>query len=181
VVLVRLGRTADARAEIFAAAAAAVPSFDAFAFDAAESGPFAPRPSAHVIEEVAMTLARCGFLGDMLAELTRVEPARQAEARAQLADSLVEATYLDPHLREIGLSSLLERTVGPVHDAIACLLDQVRVLEGLGNVEEILAGAFARTSTMEDPRTAGLYDRQLVDALIERIRAMPHEPRAKTH
>jgi hypothetical protein len=178
VVLVRLGRTADARAELAAAAAAAVPTFEAFQFDASRSGTSAPRPSAHVVEEIAMTFARCGFLADMLAELARVEPARQAEARAQLADSLVEATYLDPHLREIGLSFLLEPTEGPVRDAIACLLDQVRVLEGLGEVEEILARAFARTSAMEDRRTAGLYERQLVDALIERIRAMPHEPRA---
>lgn len=122
-----------------------------------------------------MTMARCGFLGDILAELARVEPSRQGEARAQLADSLVEATYLDPHLREIGLSSLLDRADGPVRDAIACLLDQVRVLEGLGDVDEILSRAFARTAALEDRRTGAIYDRQLVDALIERIRAMPHE------
>jgi hypothetical protein len=152
VALVRLGRTAEARAEIAAAAAATAPSF-------------------RDVEELAMTMARCGFLADMLEELERVDPSRQAETRAQLADRLVQATYLDPHLREIGLSSLLEGTDGPVRHTIACLLDQVRVLEGLGDVEEILAGAFARTAALEDRRTAAIFDRQLVDALIERIRS----------
>jgi hypothetical protein len=122
-----------------------------------------------------MTMARCGFLGDMLTELERVDAARQGEARAQLADGLVEATYLDPHLREIGLSSLLEGTEGPVRETIACLLDQVRVLEGLSDVEATLARAFARTATLEDRRAAAIFDRQLVDALIERIRSAPQE------
>jgi hypothetical protein len=152
VTLVRLGRTADARAEIAAAAAVTAPTF-------------------HDVEELAMTMARCGFLADMLAELARLDPARQGEARAQLADRLVEATYLDPHLREVGLCSLLEGTEGPVHYTIACLLDQVRVLEGPGDVEEILTRAFARTAALEDRRTASIFDRQLIDALIERIRA----------
>jgi hypothetical protein len=111
----------------------------------------------------------------MLVELRRIDAARQAEVRAQLADSLVEATHLDPHLREIGLSSLLEGTVGPVRDTIACLLDQVRVLEGLGDVAEILSSAFARTAALEDRRTAAIIERQLVDALIERIRSTPQE------
>ncbi len=154
VALVRLGRTADARAEI--AAAAAVTD-----------------PSSRAEEDLAMTMARCGFLGDMLAELPRMPAAWQHEARAQLADSLVEATYLDPHLREIGLVSLLEGTAGPVHDTIACLLDQVRVLEGLGDIEETLARAFARTAAISDRRAAAIFDRQLVDALIERIRCAP--------
>jgi hypothetical protein len=152
VALVRLGRTADARAEIAAAAAATAPSF-------------------RDVEELAMTMARCGFLADMLEELERVDSTRQAETRAQLADRLVQATYLDPHLREIGLSSLLQGTDGPVRHTIACLLDQVRVLEGLGDVEEILAAAFGRTAAIEDRRTAAIFDRQLVDALIERIRS----------
>jgi tetratricopeptide (TPR) repeat protein len=156
VVMVRLGRTADARAEIAAAAAATAPTF-------------------HAIEELAMTMARCGFLGDMLTELDRVDAARQGEARAQLADGLVEATYLDPHLREIGLSSLLEGTEGPVRETIACLLDQVRVLEGLGDVEATLARAFARSATLEDRRAAAIFDRQIIDALIERIRCAPQE------
>jgi hypothetical protein len=154
VTLVRLGRTADARAEIAAAAAVTAPTF-------------------HEVEELAMTMARCGFLADMLSELARIDPSRQGEARAQLADRLVEATYLDPHLREIGLSALLEGTEGPVRHTIACLLDQVRVLEGLGDVEVILARAFASTAALEDRRTASIFDRQLVDALIERIRAAP--------
>lgn len=154
IVLVRLGRTADARAEIAAAAATTGPFF-------------------HAIEELAMTMARCGFLGDMLAELERVDAARQGEARAQLADGLAEASYLDPYLREIGLSSLLEGTEGTVRETIACLLDQVRVLEGLGDVEATLARAFARTATLEDRRAAAIFDRRLVDALIERIRRAP--------
>jgi hypothetical protein len=172
ITLVRLGRTADARAEIAAASAAFVPSFDAFD-DAASN----PRPAQHALEELTMTMARCGFLGDMLAELARVDAPRQGEVRAQLADSLVEATYLDPHLREIGLSSLLEGTTGPVRETIACLLDQVRVLEGLGDVDEILSRAFARTTALEDGRTAAIFERQLVDALIERIRSTPQESR----
>jgi hypothetical protein len=154
--LVRLGRTADARAEIAAAAAVTLPGSPA-------------------VEELAMAMARCGFLGDMLAELERVDPTRQADARARLADSLVEATYLDPHLREIGLSSLLEGTTGPVRDTIACLLDQVRVLEALGDVEEIIARAFARTATHEDRRTAAIFEGQLVSALVERIRCAPRQ------
>jgi tetratricopeptide (TPR) repeat protein len=156
VVMVRLGRTADARAEIAAAAAATASTF-------------------YAIEELAMTMARCGFLGDMLSELDRIDATRHGEARTQLADGLVEATYLDPHLREIGLSSLLEGTEGPVRETIACLLDQVRVLEGLGDVEAILARAFARTAILGDRRAAAIFDRQLVDALIERIRCAPQE------
>jgi hypothetical protein len=159
VALVRLGRTADARAEIAGAAAATAPSF-------------------RDVEELAMTMARCGFLADMLAELERVDPSRQAETRAQLADRLVQSTYLDPHLREIGLSSLLEGTEGPVRHTIACLLDQVRVLEGLGEVGDVLARAFARTAALEDRRTAAIFDRQLVDAVIERIRAAAGEASA---
>jgi hypothetical protein len=173
VTLVRLGRTADARAELAAASAATIPSFDAFD-DAASN----PRPPQHALEELTMTMARCGFLADMLAELTRVDASRQAEVRAQLADSLVEATYLDPHLREIGLSSVLEGAVGPVRDTIACLLDQVRVLEGLCDVEEILSHAFDRTASLADARTAVIFERQLVDALIERIRSTPQESKS---
>jgi hypothetical protein len=155
VTLVRLGRTPEARAEIAAASSVSEPTLDD-------------------VEEIATTLARCGFLGDMLAEIGRIDPSRQDEPRARVADRLVEATYLDPHLREVGLSSLLEGTEGSVRHTIACLLDQVRVLEGLGDVEEIVAQGFARTARLEDRRTAGIFDRQLVDALIERIRSAPH-------
>jgi hypothetical protein len=161
VTLVRLGRTADARAEIAAAAAAT-------------------GGSAHEIEELACTMARCGFLSDMIGELMRVDGARQGEARAQLADVLVEATYLDPYLREIGLSTLLSGTTGPVRETIACLLEQVRVLEGLGDADEILARAFGHNATIEDRRSAGIFDRQLVDALIERIRSTPQETATAT-
>jgi hypothetical protein len=122
-----------------------------------------------------MAMARCGFLSDMLGELMRVDAARQGEARAQLADVLVEANYLDPYLREIGLSSLLTGTTGSVRETIACLLDQVRVLEGLGNAEEILARAFAHNASLDDQRSAGIFGRQLVDALIERIRSTPKD------
>ncbi len=169
--LVRLGRTADARAEIAAAAAASVPTFHLFN----EGGAAYQRHPPQALQDLAMAMARCGFLGDMLAELLRVDPTRQSDARAQLADCLVEATYLDPHLREIGLAALVEATTGPVHDTIACLLDQVRVLEGLGDIEEVLAKAFARTATLDDRRAAAIFDRQLVDALIERIRSAPQE------
>jgi hypothetical protein len=156
VALVRMGRTADALGELAAAAASIDPALQ-------------PAP------ELARAMARCGFLGDMLAELERVGPAQQADARAQLADSLVEATYLDPHLREIGLAALLEETVGTTREAIACLLDQVRVLEGLGDAEAILGRAFARTASLKDQRAAVIFDLQMVGALIERIRCLPHD------
>jgi hypothetical protein len=156
VTLVRLGRTADARAEISGAAAAS-------------------QLTLPHVEELAMCMARCGFLADMLYELDRIDVTLQGDTRAQLADCLVEATYLDPHLREIGLSSLLEGTIGHVRETIACLLDQVRVLEGLGDVEQTLANAFARNAALEERRTAAIFDEQLVDALIERIRSAPQE------
>jgi hypothetical protein len=150
VALVRLGRTADARAELAAAAAS---TGDAW----------------HAIEQLTMAMARCGFLADMLAELMRLDGAQRPATLAQLADTLVEADHLDPHLRDVGLTSLLDRAEGPVRDTIACLLDQLRLLEGIGDPDAILEKAFARTAALENREAAAIFEQQLVGALIERI------------
>jgi hypothetical protein len=156
VALVRLGRTTDAQNEL--ALAATTTGSDSW----------------HGIEELARAGARSGFLADMLGALAHVHPSRQSKARAQLADCLVESTYIDPHLREIGLNSLLDGADEPARWTISCLLAQLRLLEGLGSPVDIVRAAFEQSQAIADPASRAIFRQQVVFALIERIRNVAH-------
>jgi hypothetical protein len=152
VTLVKLGRTADAREQLFAAS---------------EKGDADTWPA---IEELAQTCARCGFIADLIEALSRVEPSRQSEVRTQLADIIAESTYIDPDLRVIGLESVMADAEPPATDTIACLIAQVRLLERMGDPEEVLERALGRTAALPKRQTATLLEQQLLGALLERLR-----------
>ncbi len=152
IALIRLSRTADAHAQLTEAGVTLAPD-DAAGFT-----------------DLGANFARCGFLADMLAQLERIAPEKQDAARAAFADALVDSTYLDPYLRELGLSSLLPAAEGLVAEAIACMLAQLRLLEELGDPSEVVAQAFERTAAIPHSGTAALFEKQLVRAMIERVR-----------
>jgi tetratricopeptide (TPR) repeat protein len=152
IALTRLGRVPDAREQLVAAAE--LPGGDTW----------------HAIEELARACARCGFIGDLLDVLARIEPERQLEARTQIADVLAESAYLDPALRVIGLESIANKAEPPVADTVAVLIEEVKLVERMGDPGEILARGFVRTGAMEKRATAAALEQQLVGALLDRLR-----------
>jgi hypothetical protein len=154
VALARLHRTAEALGELM------------------EASLLADRTSTADALELARTAARCGFVADALAELARVDGEKQGEAHALLADVFAEAAWLDPHLRALALESLVKTAPDRAKQAVACLLAQIRILEGLGDAKAIATEAFLALDAEGDPMTAGIFRQQLVSALVARLQRL---------
>ncbi len=70
----------------------------------------------------------------------------------------------------IGLESIANKAAGPVADTVAVLIEEVKLVERMGDPGEILARGFVRTGAMEKRATAAALEQQLVGALLDRLR-----------
>jgi hypothetical protein len=102
-------------------------------------------------------------------DLERLDPERQSQARAQLADAFTESTWLDPKIRVLALKELEKGADERVAQTISCLLGQIRLHEGIGEPIEVLRTAFERTAALANRQTAAIFEQQLMSALIARI------------